>query len=77
MTLDNDLDQPFGAGKAIEKTWEQHNLDNPEEEEINPDDVSEEDIMDDPDDADQLDEAEAEDGPYDERPRVPLIQDLV
>ena len=29
MTIENDLDRPFGEGKIVEKTWESQNIDDP------------------------------------------------
>lgn len=76
MTIDNELDRPFGAGKVIDQTWEKQNLDDPEEEEIDPDDALEDEILDDPDEDDQLDETDAEGSSYNEGPRNPS-RDLI
>ena len=70
MTKDSDLDRPFDTDKTIEKTWDQANLGDPEEEEIDPDDELEDEITDDLDDADQLDESDA-DKQYRGSPRGP------
>lgn len=75
MPHDNDLDRPFDTDKAIEKTWDQAILDDPEEEEIDPDDELEDEMTDDPDDADQLDESDADDQ-YRGSPRGPSSRAL-
>ena len=77
MTIENDLDRPFGEGKIVEKTWESQNIDDPEDEEIDSDDELDDDMMDDPDNSDELDEEEAEEDQYSDSPRTPSSRGML
>ena len=70
MTIENDLDRPFNTSRAMEKTQEQSILDDPEEEDIDPDDELEDELTD-SDDADQMDDEDEEDDEYRDSPRAP------
>ena len=80
MPQDQDRDRPFGAGKAIDDTWEKLHPQDPDEVETDPDDSEDGETMDDPheeqgrDDLGYGDEDEPS-SPFGEPRQAPLSRD--